>query len=111
MLHLIVLNKRTNDITRKNTDRNEFGPMRYCDTKKELVFQFGFLIVSDFSSNQMNEYLIRSSPNFDTGIRLDPTISAMKNSCKKYTSLARIFICKGEKAIRFVCETKDFLFV
>lgn len=54
--------------------------MRYCDTKKELVFEFGFLIVSDFSSNQMNEYLIRSSPNFDTGIRLDPTISAMKNS-------------------------------
>lgn len=81
MLHLIVLNKRTNDITKKNnTDRNEFGPMRYCDTKKELVFEFGFLIVSDFSSNQMNEYLIRSSPNFDTGIRLDPTISAMKNS-------------------------------
>lgn len=38
MLHLIVLNKRTNDITKKNMDRNEFGPMRYCDTKKELVF-------------------------------------------------------------------------
>lgn len=44
---------------------------------------FGFLIVPDFSSNQMNEYLIRSSPNINAGIsfRSEP-YQRTKNSTK-----------------------------
>lgn len=91
MLILIVLSNRTNERTskiEKEERKRVYSRLDPWDVTHSLIrthtqlnttgIRVGFLIVSDFSSNQMNEYLIRSSPNFDAGIRLDPTLYRLR---------------------------------
>lgn len=74
----------------KETSLFTFRPMR-CDTTG-IWFGCGFLIVSNFSSNQMNEYLIRSGIN----------ISMDRILCLGlYTKCAKYSVYKGEKVIQW----------